>query len=197
MRPERTGPSGRIREHLGVSGVPEPKDRAATGRSTLHRSLAPHSRFQWLRYRARGTSQPERLRVRKPHAPREEAMAASPTAEQPPWLQEAASSAWLGARVREVLNRRAAVGIAVGVVCPGSPPLFHARGLADIESQTPVTEGTSSGSAPSPRRSRPSRCCSCGSRGWSTLTLPRTPTCAPSGSCRTSPDGVRPRSGTC
>jgi CubicO group peptidase (beta-lactamase class C family) len=44
--------------------------------------------------------------------------------------------------VDEILNRRAAVGLVVGVVRPGSPPLFCARGVADIPSHTPVTQET-------------------------------------------------------
>lgn len=48
----------------------------------------------------------------------------------------------LKTRVDEILNRRAAVGLVVGVARPGSPPLFCARGVADIPSQTPVTQDT-------------------------------------------------------
>lgn len=63
----------------------------------------------------------------------------------------------LQTRVDEILNRRAAVGLVVGVVRPGSPPLFCVRGVADIPSQTPVTQDTVFGSAPSRRRSPRSR----------------------------------------
>jgi CubicO group peptidase (beta-lactamase class C family) len=61
-------------------------------------------------------------------------------------VKEAAMSGFavsdLQARVDEILNRRPAVGLVVGVVRPGSQPLFCARGLADIPSQTPVTQDT-------------------------------------------------------
>jgi CubicO group peptidase (beta-lactamase class C family) len=44
--------------------------------------------------------------------------------------------------VAEVLNRWPAVGLAVGVVSRGSPPLIHIHGVANIPDRTPVTEGT-------------------------------------------------------
>jgi CubicO group peptidase (beta-lactamase class C family) len=46
------------------------------------------------------------------------------------------------ARVNEILNRRPTVGLAVGVVRNGSLEFFHGHGLADIESNTPITEDT-------------------------------------------------------
>jgi CubicO group peptidase (beta-lactamase class C family) len=46
------------------------------------------------------------------------------------------------ARVDEMLNRRPAVGMAVGVVRDGSLEFFYGHGVADIESNTPVTEDT-------------------------------------------------------
>ena len=46
------------------------------------------------------------------------------------------------ARVDEILNRRPAVGLAVGVVRDGRLELFHGHGLADIASNTPITEDT-------------------------------------------------------
>ncbi len=46
------------------------------------------------------------------------------------------------ARVEEILNRRPAVGLAVGVVRDGRLQLFHGHGLADIASNTPITEDT-------------------------------------------------------
>ena len=46
------------------------------------------------------------------------------------------------ARVAELLNRRPAVGLAVGVVRDGSLHFFSGHGLADISSRTPVTEDT-------------------------------------------------------
>jgi CubicO group peptidase (beta-lactamase class C family) len=45
-------------------------------------------------------------------------------------------------RVGEILNRRPAVGLAVGVVQNGQLELFHGHGLADIASNTPITEDT-------------------------------------------------------
>jgi CubicO group peptidase (beta-lactamase class C family) len=48
----------------------------------------------------------------------------------------------LEARVAEVLNRRPAVGLAVGVVRGGALAFFSGHGLADIPSRTPVTEDT-------------------------------------------------------
>jgi CubicO group peptidase (beta-lactamase class C family) len=48
----------------------------------------------------------------------------------------------LKARIDEILNRHPAVGLAVGVVRNGSLELFHGHGLADIASNTPVTEDT-------------------------------------------------------
>jgi CubicO group peptidase (beta-lactamase class C family) len=45
-------------------------------------------------------------------------------------------------RINEILNRRAAVGLAVGVVRDGHPVFFHGHGLADIASATPITEDT-------------------------------------------------------
>jgi CubicO group peptidase (beta-lactamase class C family) len=45
-------------------------------------------------------------------------------------------------RVREILNRRPAVGLAVGVVRDGSLEFFSGHGFADIASHTPVTEDT-------------------------------------------------------
>ncbi len=46
------------------------------------------------------------------------------------------------ARVREILNRWPAVGLAVGVVRYGSLEFFFGHGVADIASNTPVTEDT-------------------------------------------------------
>jgi CubicO group peptidase (beta-lactamase class C family) len=46
------------------------------------------------------------------------------------------------AKVGETLNRWPAVGLAVGVVRNGDLELFHGHGLADIASNTPVTEDT-------------------------------------------------------
>ncbi len=46
------------------------------------------------------------------------------------------------ARVGEILNRWPAVGLAFGVVRNGSLEFFHGHGLADIASNTPITEDT-------------------------------------------------------
>lgn len=46
------------------------------------------------------------------------------------------------ARVDEILNRRPAVGLAVGVVRNGRLEFFSGRGVAEIASGTPVTEDT-------------------------------------------------------
>ena len=48
----------------------------------------------------------------------------------------------LNARIDEILNRHPAVGLAVGVVRNGRLELFSGHGLADIASNTPVTEDT-------------------------------------------------------
>lgn len=53
-----------------------------------------------------------------------------------------ASEVDLEARVRETLNRRPAVGLALAIVRAGRPTFLHAHGLADIASNTPVTEDT-------------------------------------------------------
>jgi hypothetical protein len=60
------------------------------------------------------------------------------------------------ARVGEILNRRPTVGLAVGVVRNGSLEFFHGHGLADIGSNTPITEETVFRTAPSRRPSPPS-----------------------------------------
>jgi CubicO group peptidase (beta-lactamase class C family) len=48
----------------------------------------------------------------------------------------------IGARIDEVLNRRPAVGLAIGVVRNGRLDFFHGHGYADIASHTPVTGDT-------------------------------------------------------
>jgi CubicO group peptidase (beta-lactamase class C family) len=48
----------------------------------------------------------------------------------------------MGARVAGILNRWPAVGLAVGMVRDGRLEFFHGHGLADIASNTPVTEDT-------------------------------------------------------
>ena len=46
------------------------------------------------------------------------------------------------AGVQEILNRRPAVGLALGVVRDGRLEFFHGHGLADIASNAPITEDT-------------------------------------------------------
>ncbi len=48
----------------------------------------------------------------------------------------------LKARVNEILNRRPAVGLAVGVIRNGSLEFFSGNGVADIASNTPITQDT-------------------------------------------------------
>ncbi|HEX6254522.1 MAG TPA: serine hydrolase domain-containing protein [Euzebyales bacterium] len=48
----------------------------------------------------------------------------------------------LEARVTEILNRRPAVGLAVGIVRDGALASFSARGVADIATSRPVTQTT-------------------------------------------------------
>ena len=48
----------------------------------------------------------------------------------------------LQSRVEEMLNRRPAVGLAVGVVRDGSPASFSTPGAADISSKAPITADT-------------------------------------------------------
>jgi CubicO group peptidase (beta-lactamase class C family) len=48
----------------------------------------------------------------------------------------------LDARVREILNRRPAVGLALGVVRDGRLAFFHGHGLANVVSNAPITEDT-------------------------------------------------------
>src|SRR5690242_17473097 len=45
-------------------------------------------------------------------------------------------------RVNEILNRHPTVGLAAGIVRDGGLVFFHGHGLADIASQTPITEDT-------------------------------------------------------
>ena len=48
----------------------------------------------------------------------------------------------LKTRVEEILNRWPTAGLAVGVVRDGSLAWLHGHGVADIRSNTPVTEDT-------------------------------------------------------
>jgi hypothetical protein len=103
----------------------------------------------------------------------------------------------LTVRVSGILNRWPAVGLAVGVVRNQSLEFFYGHGVADIASNTPSPRTPSFGSPPSPRPSRRSPCCSCGSKGWSTWIRPLTTTCAPTDWFPPRPaSGLRP-SATC
>jgi len=66
-------------------------------------------------------------------------MLAAPTG---PKIERGIDERGLKARVDEVLNRWPAVGLAVGVVRNGSLEFFYGHGVADIASNTPVTENT-------------------------------------------------------
>jgi CubicO group peptidase (beta-lactamase class C family) len=46
------------------------------------------------------------------------------------------------ARVRQILHRRPAVGVAVAIVRGGQPAFFHGHGVADIVSSAPITQDT-------------------------------------------------------
>jgi CubicO group peptidase (beta-lactamase class C family) len=48
----------------------------------------------------------------------------------------------LKTRINAILNRRPTVGLVVGVVRNGSLEFFHGHGLANIASNTPITENT-------------------------------------------------------
>jgi CubicO group peptidase (beta-lactamase class C family) len=56
----------------------------------------------------------------------------------PPAIDESA----LRARMHEILNRRAAVGMAVGIVRDGRLEAFHGHGFADLESRRPINPDT-------------------------------------------------------
>ncbi|MGE5333575.1 MAG: serine hydrolase, partial [Nitrososphaerota archaeon] len=53
-----------------------------------------------------------------------------------------AKERYLRETVNEILNRHPAIGLAVGVVRDGRLAFFHAHGVADIASNTPITEDT-------------------------------------------------------
>lgn len=48
----------------------------------------------------------------------------------------------LARRVGEILNRRPAVGLAIGAIRAGRLEFFHGHGVADVASNTPITEDT-------------------------------------------------------
>jgi CubicO group peptidase (beta-lactamase class C family) len=48
----------------------------------------------------------------------------------------------LDTKVGQILNRHPAVGLAVGIIGNGRLQFFHGHGLADITSNTPITEDT-------------------------------------------------------
>jgi CubicO group peptidase (beta-lactamase class C family) len=58
------------------------------------------------------------------------------------WATVRRRSLELQARVAEILNRWPAVGLAVGIIRDGSLESFHGHGLADIASNSPITEDT-------------------------------------------------------
>jgi CubicO group peptidase (beta-lactamase class C family) len=68
--------------------------------------------------------------------------AAAPTGRKPRRSEASIDEDSTRARIDAILNRRPAVGLAVGVVRGGRLEFFRGHGLADIESQTPITEDT-------------------------------------------------------
>lgn len=68
--------------------------------------------------------------------------AALPTAETKEATLPPLDQAGIRARVNEILSRRPAVGLALGVVRDGRLAFFYGHGLADIASNAPVTEDT-------------------------------------------------------
>jgi Beta-lactamase len=81
-------------------------------------------------------------------------------------------------KVDDLLNRRPAVGLAVGVVRNGSIEFFHGHGLADIASHTPVTEDTVFRIASITKTFTAIAVMQLGSAGLSILTRPPTTICA-------------------
>jgi CubicO group peptidase (beta-lactamase class C family) len=81
------------------------------------------------------------LTANPPHAALERKTAAStrhhPKASHPPFPDGA-----LRMRMHEILNRRAAVGMAVGIVRDGRLDAFHGHGCADLETKRPITPDT-------------------------------------------------------
>ena len=63
--------------------------------------------------------------------------------------------------IGEILNRRPAVGLAVGVVRHGDVALVDGGGLADIPSRTPITEDTAAAQRMRPNRRRPTAPAAC------------------------------------
>jgi CubicO group peptidase (beta-lactamase class C family) len=70
------------------------------------------------------------------------ATATRPLGERQPRTAPGIDQLDLRARIGEILNRWPAVGLAVGVVRAGRLEFFHGHGLADIASNTPITEDT-------------------------------------------------------
>jgi CubicO group peptidase (beta-lactamase class C family) len=63
---------------------------------------------------------------------------ANGTEQELPQVAEAGPPRWID----EILNRRPAVGLAVGVIQSGRLEFFRGHGLADVASKTPITEDT-------------------------------------------------------
>ena len=85
------------------------------------------------------------------------------------------------ATVDEILNRRPAVGLAVGVVRDGSLEFFYGHGLADVGSSMPVTADTVFRIASITKTFTAIAVMQLWEQGWSTSTPLPTTTCAPTG----------------
>jgi CubicO group peptidase (beta-lactamase class C family) len=68
--------------------------------------------------------------------------ASAPSADGLKRVRSAISNPELDASVHQILNRRPAVGLAVGVIRDGQVEFLYGNGLADIASNAPVTEDT-------------------------------------------------------
>ena len=88
------------------------------------------------------------------------------------------------ARVEEILNRHAAVGLAVGVVRNGGLEFFHGHGVADIASNTPITEDTVFRIASITKTFTAIAVMQLCEQGASTSMRPPATTCAPTDCCR-------------
>jgi CubicO group peptidase (beta-lactamase class C family) len=87
----------------------------------------------------------------------------------------------LQARVREILNRHPAVGLAVGVVRNGRLEFFSGHGLADIASNTPVTKDTVFRIGSITKTFTAIAVLQLWEQAWSISMPPPTTTCAPTG----------------
>ena len=100
-------------------------------------------------------------------------------------------------RVAEVLNRWPAAGLAVGVVRDGSLEWFYGHGVADIATNTPVTEDTVFRIASISKTFTAIAVMQLWERGWSISTRPPTTTYVPTGWFRRALAFGRSRCGTC